>query len=99
MTVVNVPAGTTVTLNAGAVTDPLRVYCVGPGQATFGITVLNPPVWIMCPIQAGNTMSFNLYGLQTWIMNNGPSQIQLLYGNLEFEGDSIEETEGVSRYS
>jgi len=96
MSVVNVTANQGVSFNANAVEGLMHVYCMGPGPATFGITIVNPPPpYIQHQIAAGNMLSFQVDGYPVWVFNNGPSTIQLLYGQL-YSGQSIDETEGAT---
>lgn len=96
MTVVNVPANSGVQLPQRAVPGLMHVYCVGPGPATFGITIYNPPPpYMWHQLTAGNMLTFQVDNYAAWVFNQGPSGIQLLYGAV-FEGQSIEDVEGAT---
>lgn len=99
MAVINVPANTAVQIAQGQVPSLMHVYCVGPNPVTFGISIVNPPPpYIWHNLAAGHFLSFQVDGFQTWVQNNGPSMIQLLY-TTTFEGLAIEEAEGVTPFS
>ena len=94
MAVVNVTANQGTNLAQGVVEGLMHVYCMGPGPATFGISIVNPPPpYVNHQINAGNMLTFQVDGYPTWVFNNGPSTIQLLY-NQAFEGRAISEVEG-----
>ncbi|MEM1203212.1 MAG: hypothetical protein AAGN66_08285 [Acidobacteriota bacterium] len=95
MTVINVNQGQTVHLAAGTVPGNMNVYCVGPGPATFGITIVNPPPpFTMHHLIAGHMLTFQVDGFPAWVQNQGPSKIQLLFTANEFDADSLDEIEG-----
>lgn len=96
MPVVNVPANQGVHLAANAVPGLMHVYCVGPGQAVFGITIHNqPPPYYWHTLPAGHMLDFQVDNLPAWVWNNGHSRIQLLYGSTR-EGESIADTKGAT---
>ena len=98
MTVVNVPANHTEHLPANTVPGLMHVYCVGPGQAEFGIAIKvsnKQPPYTYHTFSAGGHLTFQIDNLETWVKNDGPSRIQLLYGSTR-EGDSIADTKGAT---
>lgn len=97
MAVINLLSGQSIDLPAEAVPGLMHVYCVGPNSATFGISVVNaPPPYTSHHLAAGNTLTFQIDRFPVWIINNGPSKIQLLYvdGTGNFEG-KVKEVKGI----
>jgi hypothetical protein len=71
----------------------MHVYCVGPGPATFDISIMNPPPpMTQHQINQGQTLTFQVDDFAVWVTNQGPSRIQLLYG-VAVDGQAIEDTE------
>jgi hypothetical protein len=98
--VVNLDAGHGVRLAPGSVPGRMHIYCVGPLlDATVGISIYNPPppyTWHRIP--PGDTREFQVDGFETWVVNRGPSRVQLLIWALALEGVSIEDVEGASAW-
>jgi len=90
MSVINVDPNSGVHLPANTVPGLMHVYCVGPANATFGISIVNaPPPYTWHTLAAGHTLSFQVDNFPVWVFNQGPSKIQLLFGT-PLDGSEIE---------
>lgn len=100
MPVINLNANQGVHLGAGTVPGLMHVYCVGPGPATFGISVYNaPPPYTWHQLAAGHMLAFQVDGFDAWVFNNGPSRVQLLVADLALDGEEAGALPGTEQLS
>lgn len=81
MAVVNIPPDGQIRA-LGQIPGTMHVYNTGNpagGNSTYSVTILTVNVWLNVVIAQGGTDSYPANNNVTYIQNNGPNRLQVLY--------------------